>query len=160
MVYKVCRICSIEKPLEDFSPEGRNRDGHYSYCKQCQREKRAAWRAEHPDEHRRQNRIRYWKNPVRARASARLSYYRRKEIVLSHYGVGGKAICVFCGEARIACLSIDHIAGGGLAHRRSLGLSGGGGRFYSWLIQNNFPSGYQTLCMNCQYLKKYTNREL
>ena len=31
--------------------------------------------------------------------------------------------------------------------------------FYLWLKRNNFPEGFQTLCMNCQWLKKEENRE-
>lgn len=84
-------------------------------------------------------------------------YQRRKVKVLTYYG-GGKTACVECGESRIDCLSIDHIDGGGLKHRRSLGISSGS-RFYGWLVNEGFPPGYQTLCMNCQYLKKHKREE-
>jgi hypothetical protein len=30
----------------------------------------------------------------------------------------------------------------------------GGCRFYLWLKTNKYPSGYQVLCMNCQFVKK------
>jgi len=53
-----------------------------------------------------------------------------KTEVLTHYGKGYLA-CVICGESRLACLSIDHINGGGR---------------------------YQTLCMNCQFLKSVLDR--
>ena len=33
------------------------------------------------------------------------------------------------------------------------------GNLYNWLIKNNFPSGFQTLCMNCQFIKREENRE-
>ena len=73
--------------------------------------------------------------------------------VLSHYGKEGKAICVNCGENRLPCLSIDHIGGGGSKDPRR-GIS----RYY-WLKANNFPTGYQTLCMNCQWIKREENNE-
>lgn len=70
---------------------------------------------------------------------------------LTHYGKG-KCACVMCGESRPACLTIDHINGGGKRHRAELGRKGGY-KFYYWLRQQNFPTGYQTLCMNCQFVK-------
>lgn len=75
--------------------------------------------------------------------------------VLTYYG-GGTLACVECGENRLPCLSIDHINGGGHKHRRSLGISGW--MFYRWLRKQNYPLGYQTLCMNCQFIKEAEKR--
>ncbi len=75
-----------------------------------------------------------------------------KTLVLSHYG-NGWCICMVCGDNRIACLSIDHIVGGGLKHRESVPEIKRYG-FYRWLEKNNFPEGYQTLCMSCQWVKR------
>lgn len=72
-----------------------------------------------------------------------------KRDVLAHYG-NGKLACVKCGENRLACLSADHINGEGNTHRR---LVGKGNMVYRWLKKNNYPDGYQTLCMNCQFIK-------
>ena len=82
--------------------------------------------------------------------------YECRSKVLTHYG-GGELACVACGEARLPCLSIDHINGGGHRHRKSTGLHGT--YFYSWLINQGYPEGYQTLCMNCQFVKSYENHE-
>ena len=70
--------------------------------------------------------------------------------VLTHYSYGLLA-CVQCDEKRIDCLSVDHINNNGHEHRKT---TGNGQRFYRWLIKNNLPLGYQTLCMNCQWIKK------
>jgi hypothetical protein len=78
--------------------------------------------------------------------------------VLAHYG-NGKCACVKCGFDNVKALSIDHINGGGNDHRRKDNISGGL-EFYRWLIRNNYPKEYQTLCMNCQYIKKVDNREI
>ena len=87
---------------------------------------------------------------------------RRAEIkatVLLHYG-NGKIACVQCGyDANVNALSIDHIKGNGKEHRSSVNIHGGLS-FYIWLINNNFPKGYQTLCMNCQFIKKIANKEM
>ena len=77
--------------------------------------------------------------------------------VLTHYG-NGKLACVVCGEARINCLSIDHIKGDGAKHRREIGKSGGRSLWY-WLKRNGYPEGYQTLCMNDQWIKRHENKE-
>lgn len=73
--------------------------------------------------------------------------------VLTYYG-NGNCSCIVCGEDRILCLSIDHINGNGCKHRRKL-HKGGGVDFYHWLNRNDYPRGYQTLCMNCQFIKKH-----
>ncbi len=77
-----------------------------------------------------------------------------KQLILTHYG-NGKLVCTTCGEGRIECLSIDHMNNNGNQHRKEIGnLSGNG--FYSWLKRENLPIGYQTLCMNCQFIKALT----
>jgi alpha-tubulin suppressor-like RCC1 family protein len=67
-----------------------------------------------------------------------------KSRVFEHYGMS----CVCCGETHQAFLTIDHVSGGGNRQRAEMGISGGA-RFYRWLIGNNYPDGYQTLCFNC-----------
>jgi len=74
--------------------------------------------------------------------------------VLTRYG-NGMARCVICGEDRLPCLSIDHINGDGAKHRRELFGSNTSSRTYSWLKKNDYPEGFQTLCMNCQWVKKF-----
>lgn len=70
--------------------------------------------------------------------------------VIQHYG--GR--CLKCGESRPACLAIDHIEGGGNTHRKKIGKYGSG--FFKWLVDNNFPEGFQILCHNCN-MEKYIN---
>ena len=82
-----------------------------------------------------------------------------KRQVLTFYG-NDKCACVKCGFDDVRALSIDHINGNGAKQRQQeSGLRGGGIRFYTWLIKNNYPKGYQTLCMNCQFIKRQTNNE-
>ena len=75
-------------------------------------------------------------------------YFERKVKVLTHYG-NGKLSCVLCGFEDIRALSIDHINGGGAKHIKSLHKN-----FYDWLITMGYPDGFQTLCFNCQWIKK------
>ena len=93
---------------------------------------------------------------VRNRESQKRFLNRIKVLVLTHYG-NGKLKCVMCGFKDIRTLTIDHIKGGGGKHKRGLNL--GAKSLYKWLIANNYPEGFQTLCMNCQWIKRYTNNE-
>ena len=123
------------------------------------------YRQEHKAESLRATREWAEAHPKEVRAFAREYYYeyreeikqKRKELkefVLTHYG-NDKLACVHCGESRLACLSIDHIKGRGKEHRRMVGS-----HMYLWLKSNDFPEGYQTLCMNCQFIKREENKEM
>ena len=79
-----------------------------------------------------------------------------KRNVFDHYS-NGEIKCCRCGFTDIRALSIDHINGGGTNHRKVLNRSGES--FYRWLKMNNYPEGFQVLCMNCQWLKKAEKRE-
>lgn len=71
-----------------------------------------------------------------------------REQVLAHYGTS----CACCGATDR--LTIDHVDGGGNAHRIELfGRLGSSGTFYRWLVANGFPSGYQVLCRPCNASK-------
>jgi len=83
--------------------------------------------------------------------------HKTKVEVQTHYG-NGKLACVVCGEDRPDCLSIDHIEGGGNRQRTELKLRTTHS-FYRWLQKNGYPEGYQTLCMNCQFIKRFANGE-
>lgn len=75
---------------------------------------------------------------------------KNREIVLQYYGNK----CVQCDEERPFCLAIDHIDGNGNTHRKKIGKYGSG--FFGWLIDNNFPDGFQILCHNCN-MEKHLN---
>lgn len=87
----------------------------------------------------------------------RASNDRLREKVLSYYG-GGKAVCVECGFEDIRALTIDHKEDNGSYMRKALRRKGVGLHFYRWLKGHNYPEGYQTLCMNCQFIKEFDRR--
>ena len=86
------------------------------------------------------------------RLQAKQMHQEKKRKVVEHYSKGTMK-CRRCGFSDIRALSIDHINGGGVKHIRVIG------NFYSWLINNNFPPGFQVLCMNCQWIKRAENNE-
>jgi len=67
----------------------------------------------------------------------------QKKLIFDHYG--NKCGC--CGESNLIFLELDHINGGGHQHRIKLRKQGV--TMYRWIIKNNFPEGFQTLCSNC-----------
>ena len=78
---------------------------------------------------------------------------RIKIEVLSFYSNSNRPKCIWCGEERLACLSIDHINNDGYRERKEKGFYNGE-YLYPWLRKNSYPEGYQTLCMNCQFVKR------
>lgn len=94
----------------------------------------------------------YKDNTGKAKSNSARQKLERKMNVLTQYG-NGRCACVKCGESRLACLSIDHIKASGMRDKIS------GNQLYCWLIKNNYPQGYQTLCMNCQFIKRVENNE-
>jgi len=67
-----------------------------------------------------------------------------KDKVFDNYG----RTCVCCGEDIKEFLTIDHIDGNGTKHRKKINNN-----LYIWLVKNNFPKGFQTLCFNCNWGK-------
>lgn len=72
-----------------------------------------------------------------------------KAEVISHYS-GGTLKCACCGETKTDLLSINCTNNGGKQHRKSTG------HFYYWLKRNNYPPGFQVLCMNCNCAKGWS----
>ena len=64
--------------------------------------------------------------------------------VFDHYG--WRCACYGSGDA----LSVDHVNGGGSAHREKLfGRDAETCGRYRWLRDNGFPEGFQILCLSC-----------
>jgi hypothetical protein len=136
----LCPKCGLDKEDSEFF---KTKLGFpYTPCRKC----RLSYATKYHKEHRKQINL----------YSVKHNLELKKEI-LTYYG-NGKCACVHCGYSDIRALSIDHISGEGRKHRRELGYIGGI-IFYYWLKRNNFPEGYQTLCMNCQWIKRRENGE-
>lgn len=87
----------------------------------------------------------------RRKQSAKTQVLRRE--LLTHYSKNGSCTCVRCGFGDVRALSLDHIEGNG-HYLRSKGKEPRGSTFYKWIKENGFPTKYQTLCMNCQFIKR------
>lgn len=150
---RVCRKCGKEQATVEFQ-WGRTLQ---RLCKDCKQERDRAYYEQTKDVRKANRKRVYDADPEHVikhvRSNGKIYDAVRKLRVISHYS-NGKLACTRCGEDDMACLSIDHINGGGVQHRRIIGS-----HFYAWLIKNNFPEGYQTLCMNCQMKKKHNEEE-
>lgn len=86
--------------------------------------------------------------------------YKIKIEVLSHYSTNPTHCANIFNMHKelfidLRCLSIDHINGDGRYHVKTFGR----GHLYRWLKKNNYPKGFQVLCMNCQWIKRHENNE-
>ena len=151
--------------------DNRERKSYYQQWRQRHRERvresNRHWRETHKEHIREYNiaynkshqeqirnyRHKYPYNPEQARKGRERYNTKIRKDVLTHYG-NGKLACVCCGYSDIRALSIDHINGGGGKHRKALGLRAGV-PFYQWLRLQEYPMGYRTLCMNCQFIARF-----
>lgn len=74
---KTCKKCNLEKPMDDFSPDRRNRDGRYARCKSCNRQY-AKDRRENNPAYREYAEAYYQKNKERMLAVTKKNYQKNK----------------------------------------------------------------------------------
>ena len=134
-LYRRCRRCkadkspSVKRLCEACRPVAETRIRRYVACRICGRDK-----VRDAQDTCARCRPRVYRNRAEWRR-------RRLDTVLTHYG--GKCAC--CGETEREFLHIDHVDGGGKAHRRALG----GNRIEAWLLRHGLPEGFRVLCANC-----------
>lgn len=133
---KQCGMCGAVKPFDKFykMPNGRAS----SYCKTCMVNRSTKYKKAKPQVGSQ------WAKEKRKRV---------KDAVFAAYG-GYKCAC--CGETEDKFLTLDHINNDGAEFRmRVFGRrTAAGYRTYLYLLKNDFPEGYQVLCMNCNYGKR------
>jgi hypothetical protein len=158
MANPTCSRCGERKTVEDFPTKGvdywctacRN-----SYSLKRYHERRAKLNAEIRRAERlskmNADKLAAFKAKVNAENIDRRNAVR--DVVYRAYG-GYKCAC--CGETEKLFLSIDHVNNDGAEHKRSMKLNTGE-QLHRWLIRNNFPDGFQVLCMNCNWGKHRNN---
>lgn len=124
---KRCPKCRKKKKITDFYKNNRQYDTYEGWCKICSSNKGCR----------------------RARFI--------KECVFNYYG--NKCCWPECDITDLDMLSIDHILDNGASDReRIFGKAqrhaAGGNLMYRYLVINDFPKGYQPLCMNHQRKKQ------
>lgn len=165
--YKTCSKCKRELPTGLFYKNTSKKDKLNTFCKECSNRYLNSWKKTSSGK---TSSLIYTSKRLEKRRSPENTYYkdlykkikiscvaRRAEIkqdVLKHYG-NGIISCVRCGFGDIRALSLDHINENGSMERRELKGKGirGGESFYKHLKDLGYPSGYQTLCYNCNVIK-------
>ncbi len=112
------------------------------------RERLIGERQEYRIKHREKNRL--YNRAYRKRNKEKLNergrtYSKKKRLehkltVVERYG----GSCNCCSENNVFFLTVDHIGGNGRKHRMTTG-----GNMWRWLVRNDFPTGFQILCFNC-----------
>jgi len=129
---KRCYQCRRRKPLTEFYKQAAAADGLQAMCKKCTERNRKAFDAKCLAE-------------GRATRSTLGRYALRMEVLL-HYSAGDlRCACPGCTVTEFEFLALDHVNGGGAAHRREVGQSA----VYQRLKQDGFPAGFRVLCHNC-----------
>lgn len=139
---RICADCKKAKPEAEFVAR-RRITGRVtrSTCEACSSRRR-----------------KYSRSWAKANCPRSAKYHRNyiaslRIAALRHYS-GGKPYCACCGESTLDFLTIDHIAGGGTKHRRELSKGGiSGSAIYIFLKKQNYPEGYQVLCLNCNWAR-------
>ena len=101
---KICSKCHLEKPLIEFPPEKRNRDGKRGYCKKCYNLARKKRRLLCIDKERAQNRIR--SRAYRLTPRGRYNFLKnrnRREVLFSidefvDWYNSQPLVCHYCGQ--------------------------------------------------------------
>ncbi len=157
-----CKVCGPLTP-DKF---GVYKNGAYFRikCLECSKRKAKSWKDKNPERARKQlyewrdanrdtyneiNKKSYYEHQVERLTGYRDVRAKRRHRVIEHYS-GGAMKCALCPEAREDLLVIDHVNGGGEAHRKEL-KSASSDQFYGWVIRNKFPSGFRVLCHNCNH---------
>ncbi len=174
---KPCITCGETKPLSDFYA-GINqcktckREYVLAYQKanpEKVREIQRRWREANREAERERTHRNYEADREAALERARQYHETNREVildrqrhhretirarVLAHYSPSSPPRCA-CPDCNVTeNLTIDHVNGGGGEHRAELfGRDEAGWHFYAWLVAENFPRGYQVLCMPCNSSK-------
>ncbi len=149
---KTCSKCGMQKDQDQW---------HGRQCAECLLNYRREWTKRSQDWLRKNrkkssaqntDRATKWNkdNPTKRHKNALAYYYRLQDAAINAYG-GYRCAC--CGETERFFLTIDHINNDGNVFRKATGFLQHGAKFYKWLKDNQYPSGYQVLCSNCNHGK-------
>lgn len=144
---KCCSKCKSEKPFEEFWRDTRKLDGRKAACIECA--KRIQKNTYYLDPQVRIQRAMKWK---KENWDYDLTYMKERAAkmrmqVINAYG----GACVCCGESELPFLTVEHVNGGGRAHRKEVG---GSSSLYRNIIQQGFPDKFTILCMNCNFASR------
>lgn len=111
--------------------------------------KNRKWAINHKDFLKEYSKKRFLSNSNLDKEKIKAKNLRYRIEVLNHYS-NGLICCNCCGERNLEFLTLDHINNDGAKHRKEITK---GNSVIHWVRANNFPEGFQVLCMNCNWAK-------
>lgn len=162
IIMKQCKVCKGTKDETEFYKHPNSKDKLRQMCKEC-------LNSESLEKYKIMKstvagmealKIRWKKQRIKWREK-RMAHKKDwhsalKLKIINHYTKGSMK-CKRCGFDDVRALQVDHVNGGGYAHRKSLGNSSTS--VYTYLKRNNYPVGFQILCANCNWIKRVENGE-
>lgn len=146
-----CSKCEQVKTEDNFAAKLKGSGQRRYICKACALALGKDWRRSHPENEKVRQSKYYEKNKGEARNLYKRNYHRRLRLQALE-ALGGRCAC--CGETTVEFLAIDHINGGGTAHRKALRRHGSS--TYLELKRRGYPKGeFQVLCHNCNLAKGF-----
>ena len=91
----------------------------------------------------------------RKNALSKIRWREQRVALLKQVGKGVLE-CIKCSFSDIRALQVDHVNGGGMAEVRNSKFRNPE-RYAKHIAKN--PKNYQLLCANCNWIKKYENKE-
>jgi hypothetical protein len=155
---KRCPQCGAFKTSTEYSRRASTKDGLAVYCRECDRKRISARRSRaiasglcadcgqpRGEEFRRRYCAACARKPGRGAIANRLI----RLAVLQAYSQR-EPTCACCGESTVAFLTLDHVNGGGRAHRSQYSGTLG---VYRELKRRGYPAGFEVLCFNCNFAR-------
>lgn len=132
-----CADCGVLKTVENTNTRNRVplKDGSPAFkstCKACSAERSRKWRKENPTK---------W-----AELNRRNTKWQQDKLSREVFQGYGNA-CACCGETIREFLQLDHVNGGGHAHRKTRNVRS----IYRDVVKDGFPDTYRLLCANCNW---------
>lgn len=135
--FKKCSKCKRIKSVDEFyKRSSKHTTGVQYLCKICSLRASFIW-----------GKLPRSKKIKKETSRRRLA--KMKLLIFNHY-CNGDVKCNCCGEREVRFLSLDHINGGGLRHKKMVGY---GSTYLNWIIKKDYPPIYQVLCHNCNQAK-------
>lgn len=126
--YRQCRECRREDKRSEHKMRGNNWRSLLTHCK---------------------NGHEFPENSRICPICKRQNRQNLKTRVMSYYS-NGTPRCACCGTTYMSHLTIDHVENNGAEHRTNIGRTS----LHRWLAVNNYPTGFQVLCANCNLAKE------
>jgi hypothetical protein len=160
--YKRCCRCKQVKSLAQFSSNRSRQDRLDIQCRECNRERTREKKARHLAEEKctdcglpiGSSPSRWRCNNCRIRPTHGTWGSRNIRQQVFRAYAGDAPCCACCGQSAVEFLTLDHVNGGGRAHRRLTSNQG----VYHRLRRNGFPPGFRILCFNCNMARGFYGR--